>query len=378
MIRVFLALALLLGGCSSANWKPSADRKAEPVLKRGWSFVEDRKNFMRLDSGVTPVSYSGPVIAGEKLLFGSDRFGITALSKRTGQRLWSKALQDGTSTLPFVMSSGLFVGTDAGQLLHLNLDTGAELWSVNMGAPVHGSMTYAFDRLYVGTADEAIHAVDPATGRVLWTYRRPAFSGTSIRGGGNPSMVGGRIWIGFSDGALVSLDPQTGAVESERVFQDNLKFMDLDAKVIGWKDGLLVSTYDGKLRHLRRDGALIWEFEAGSARAPLLTEGETIYLPSSDGNIYALSGGKEVWRYPLKRGVPTGLALMKQGGKNILVVAASEEKLMLLDALTGVQLSESSFGRGSGSYAPIAVDELSGTFYVLSSYSRIYQFRLNL
>jgi len=378
MIRLSLALALLLSSCSSVSWKPSADRKAEPVLKRGWSFVEDRKNFMSLDSGVTPVSYSGPVIAGEKLVFGSDRFGITVLGKRTGQRLWSKALQDGVSAVPFVMNSSVFVGTDAGQFLHLNLDTGAELWSVNLGAPVHGTMTHAFDRLYVGTADEAIHAVDPTTGRVLWTYRRPAFSGTSIKGGGNPSMIGGRIWIGFSDGALVSLDPQSGAVESERVLQDNLKFMDLDAKVIGWKDGLLVSTYDGKLRYLRRDGSLNWEFAAGSARAPLITEGEIIYLPSSDGSIYALSAGKEVWRYPLKRGVPTGLALMKQRGKSVLVVAASEEKLMLLDALTGAPLSESSFGRGSGSYAPIAVDELSGTFYILSSYSRIYQFRLNL
>lgn len=378
-MRRYLPLALLfLAACSS--WKPKADRQIEPKLQRGWSYIEPGKESLSMDAGVAPVSYSGPVIAGEKLLVGSDRFGLMALSKKNGQVLWQKQIPDGVSVLPFVVESKVFVGTELGNVLQLGLENGANGWVANLGAPVHGSMTFSFDRLYVATADEAVHCLDPSTGKVLWSYRRPSFSGTSIRGGGNPSVVAGKIWIGFSDGALVSLDPQSGAMESERVFRDNLKFMDLDAKVIGWKEGLLVSTYDGRLRHLKRDGTLLWEFPAGSARAPLVTEGDKIFLPSSDGILYALAGntGKEIWRYAFRRGVPTGISLIKRGAKSYLLVAGSEEKVFVIDAENGAVVAESSFGRGSGSYAPLAVDAASGSFFVLSSYSRVYQFFLNL
>jgi outer membrane protein assembly factor BamB len=312
------------------------------------------------------------------LIFGSERFGITALSKRTGRLLWRKKFPDGVSALPFLHDNQLFVGTGSGTLHRLDLETGSEAWNVSLSGPVHGSMAFAFDRLFVATADEALHALDPGTGKVLWTYRRPAFSGTSIKGGGNPSVIDGKIWMGFSDGALVSVNPQTGSMESEKDFRDNLKFMDLDAKVIGWREGLLVSTYDGKLRYLHKDGSLIWEFPAGSARTPLLAENDLIYLPSSDGNLYAIAAGsgKELWRFSLPRGVPTGVTLIRRGPDRLLAVTGSEEKVFFLDH-NGKLLQEVSLGKGSGSFAPIALDKDTNSLYVLSSYSRIYQFRMN-
>ncbi|RYZ94321.1 MAG: hypothetical protein EOP11_26535, partial [Proteobacteria bacterium] len=279
---------------------------------------------------------------------------------------------------PFADTGRIFVGTLAGDLYQFNLETGQEAWKVPLSAAVHGTFLEAFDRLYVATVDEALHAVDPATGKILWTYRRPAFSGTSIRGGGNPAAIGGKIWMGFSDGALVSIDPQTGGQDSERIFRDNLKFTDLHARVLGWKEGLIVSTYDGKLRSLRKDGSLSWEFPAGSARNPLLADG-VVYLPSSDGIVYAINAdnGKELWRYSLKKGVPTSLSVVSRAGAKALLVTASEEKILLLNPSDGKLLDQSSLGRGSGSYSPVAVDDEGKTFYVLSAFSRIYQYHLN-
>lgn len=377
------ALALLalsgLAACSSASLKPRSLKSEVPLIERGWSYAESGRDFVNMESGLTPQSYGGPLLISEKLIFASERFGLTALAKRTGQLLWQKKFPDGVSALPFHHENDLFVGTDSGSLHRLNLDTGSENWSVSLGAPIQGSMAYAEGRLFVSTADEALHGIDPGTGKILWSYRRPSFGGTSIKGGGNPAVIGGLLWMGFSDGALVSINPQTGAMESEKIFRDNLKFMDIDAKVVGWKDGLLVSTYDGHLRYLRKDGSLLWEFVAGSARAPLVTEGDVVYLPSSDGTVYALQAGsgKEIWRYTFRRGVPTGLSLVQRGSERLLVATGSEEKLIVLDAATGKVRAESSFGRGSGSFSPIAVDKDSNSFFVLSSYSRIYQFRVN-
>ncbi|MGZ3694210.1 MAG: outer membrane protein assembly factor BamB family protein, partial [Bdellovibrionota bacterium] len=272
-----------------------------------------------------------------------------------------------------------YVGSEAGVLRKYELNSGRLLWESSLSGPVHGSPIHAFQRLFVGTEDEALHAIDMATGKVLWTYRRPAFNSTSIRGGGNPAAIAGKIWIGFSDGALVSLNPDTGSVDSEKIYRDNLKFMDIDARVVGWKDGLLVVTYDGKLRHTKRDGTLIWEFPAGGARAPLITEGDTIYLPSSEGTVYAIGAkGNEIWRHSFRRGVPCGLGLVSRNGRRVLVATSTEDKVYALNAANGELLGEVALGHGSGSFAPVAVDEKSGSVYVLSNFSRVHEFRLSL
>lgn len=376
----YALLALLcLTSCSSLP-KPGPARSVESLLQRGWNFVESEKEFLSLDAGQTPVSYSAPILAGEKIVFGSERFGIVALNKKTGQQLWRRDLDGAIFGAPAVSETNVFVGTETGSFYALGLSGGQQLWHVALSGPVLGAPLLAFQRLYVGTADEAVHCLDPASGKLIWTHRRPGFGGTSVRGGGNPAAVNGKVWMGFSDGSLLALNPETGAVESEKSFRDNLKFSDVDARVVGWREGMLVSTYDGHLRYLRKDGSSIWEFHSGGARAPILGDGDVVYFPSSDGAVYALSGnsGKELWSFPLRRGVPTGVALMTYKQHKLLLVAASEEKVFVLDAANGRLLAQASFGRGSGSYAPIAADAERGVFYVLSNFSRVHEFRLRL
>lgn len=346
-------------------------------MRRGWSYAESQSEFIKQDAGIAQVSFSGPVITENLVLFGSDRFGVTVINKLSGRVQWQKRFEDGVAAIPFVWKDKLYVGTESGGLHLLDLENGREAWSVLLSGPVQGAMTFGSDRLFVSTADEALHCVDPSTGKVLWTYRRQPFGGTSIKGGGNPSWIAGKVWVGFSDGALVSLNPQDGSVLWEKQFRDNSKFMDIDAKVIGWQDAILFTTYDGKLRYMKKDGTLLWDFPAGGARSPIVTSSETIFLPASEGTIYALnSAGKELWRYSLNRGVPTGIAYWQD--KNVLVVASSERNIYVLNAKTGALISKAGLGGGSGSYAPVALDEPSKSFYVLSSYSRLYQFILNL
>jgi outer membrane protein assembly factor BamB len=374
----FVLLLPLLVSCSTLSWKPSPVGEKRAAWSRGWAYIESEKEFLGLESGVTPISYSGPVVSGEKLIVGSDRFGVMALSKSSGQSIWRQNISGGVSTLPLISDKSIFVGSDFGNLYRLHSESGKVSYEVSLGAPIHGSMILVLDRLFVATADEGVHSIDPSTGKILWTYRRPAFSGTSVRGGGNLNFIAGKIWTGFSDGALVALNPQTGALENERIFRDNLKFVDVDAKVVGWKDNLLVINYDGKLRLLRKDLTTLWEFDAGGARTPLVTEDDVIYISSSNGIIYAIqaSSGKEIWQQPLRRGVPTGLALLKKEKGKYLAVASSEERAYLLNADSGKIVSDVLLGKGSGSYSPLVADPDTNSFYLLTSYSRIYQMRL--
>ncbi len=381
MLLRFLSFSLfvVLTACSSLP-KPGPAREPEPILQRGWNFIENEQEALDLIAGQDPVSYSAPVISGEKLVFGSDRFGVVVLARANGRKLWRRNFDGGVIAQPLVGEKSVFAGTELGSLYSLDLASGREQWKTDLGAPVHGTFLLAFQRLYVGTSDEGLHALDPATGKVIWTYRRPAFGGTSVKGGGSPAAINGKIWIGFSDGTLLALNPESGAVETEKSFRDNLKFSDIDAKVVGWREGMLVATYDGRLRFLRKDGSTNWEFPAGGARAPLLTDGDVIFFPSSDGTVYALSGnsGKEIWSYPIRRGVPTGMARITKNGRKLLVVAVSEEKVLVIDAANGKLLGQSSLGRGSGSYGSVAVDQETGSFYVISLFSRVHEYRLRM
>jgi outer membrane protein assembly factor BamB len=377
----FLAAALALVCCSCSHLHgPGPKREREPVLQHGWNFIESDREYFRMENGVDPVSFSAPVLAGEKLVFGSERFGLVALNKKSGQQLWRNKLDGALLAAPLVVDSTVYAGTHTGSLYSLDMAGGHEKWHVALSASIHGSFLLAFQRLYVGTEDEALHCIDPATGKEIWTYRRSGFGGTSVQGGGNAAAVNGKIWVGFSDGTLVALNPDTGGVEAEKNFRDNLKFTDIDARVVGWRDGMLVANYDGRLRYLRKDGSVIWEFGSGGARSAVIGDGDVLYFPSSDGAVYALSGntGKEIWSFPLRRGIPTGLAVMSVNGRKVLVVAGSEERVFVIDATTGQQLAQSSLGKGSGSYGPIAADPETGHFYVLSQFSRIHEFRLKL
>ncbi|MGZ3702292.1 MAG: outer membrane protein assembly factor BamB family protein, partial [Bdellovibrionota bacterium] len=328
----FLAVCALLAGCSHIS-RPGPDRKPLPVLSKGWTFIEPEKEFTDQESGVDPVSFSAPVISGEKLVFGSERFGLVALNKKSGQQLWRRKLDGALQASPLVSDTVVYAGTETGALYALDLAGGREKSHVMISGPVQGSPHLASQRLYVGTADEALHCLDPSSGKIIWTYRRPGFGGTSVHGGGNPAAVNGKIWAGFSDGSLLALNPDTGGVEAEKSFRDNLKFTDIDARVVGWREGMLVSTYDGRLRYLRKDGSVIWEFGSGGARAPVLSDGDVLYFPSSDGAVYALSGntGKEVWSFPLRRGIPTGLAVVTRNQRKVLLVVGSEEKVYVID-----------------------------------------------
>jgi outer membrane protein assembly factor BamB len=376
---VLAIAALAAAGCAHVHG-PGPVREKLPLIQQGWSFIEPDRDYFAMESGVDPTSYSAPVLSGERLVFGSERFGIVALNKKTGQQLWRRPLDGSLIAAPLVGDAVVYAGTETGSLYALDLAGGRERWHVTLSGPVHGSFLLAYQRLYVGTADEALHCLDPSTGKEIWTYRRPGFAGTSVRGGGNAAAVGGKVWIGFSDGSLVALNPDSGGVEAEKSFRDNLKFTDIDARVVGWRDGMLVSTYDGRLRYLRKDGSTIWEFGAGGGRSPVVGDGDVLYFPSSDGAVHALSGntGKEIWSFPLRRGIPTGLAVMNRGGRKILLVAGSEEKVYALDAAGGQVLGQVSLGKGSGTYGPIATDPEAGSFYVLSQFSRVHEFLLRL
>ena len=378
---VGLLLLVSLGSISCSALRPNPSKAKIPLLERGWSFIESEEELINQETGAPELNFSSAALEGGKLIYGSMRFGLQVLDQKSGKVLWRKKIPGGVGANVLVREKKIFVGGEDGIFRAYGLDTGQEVWSSDIKFPASGTPILAQGKILVGTIDHAVHALDPATGKVLWTFRRGASAGTTIRGGGNAAFINGKFWVGFADGTLVALDPNDGAASLEKQYQDNAKFTDIDATPVAWKRGVLVASYDGRLRYLKTDGSLQWVFPAGGARSPIPSSlmGGTIFFGSSDGYVYAIQDGtaKELWKFPLKKGVPTGMALLNIGKNPVLVVSSSDNFIYSLDAKTGKELERESLGSSSGTYGEILVEEKSSAdrLYIVSHTGRIHEFR---
>lgn len=378
MMRFLFLLSIpLFLSCSSSSIRIYPQDLSSPqVLSRGWSYVESSQEFSEIPAG-TPMVYYGQVeIMDNLLVYTSERFGISVLNKYTGALLWRKEIKEGSRSGIAIQGDNIYVGGNDGFFRSYH-KKGKELWKVDLRYPVRGSPLILDEKIFVSTIDRSIHALSLQTGKVLWTYPHLVDSGMYIRGGGNISYANKQLWVGFDDGVLLALRPKDGTPTFRRLFprREEAKFFDLDAQVLFWKEGLLVSNFSGKLSHLKKNGKLLWSFPAGSAHAPALRYSgkPTIYLASNDGSVYAINGGGERrWKYDLPKGVPTAIVYFQK--KNIVLVASSHSYVYALDGDRGTLLDAEFLGASSGSYGAIAMDRAEQSFYLVSTYGRVYQF----
>src|SRR5438045_9251249 len=88
--------------------------------------------------------------------------------------------------------------------------------------------------LLVASQSETLFAIDRATGKWKWQYRRDAPPGFTVRGTSTPVVQGGVVYMGFADGYLVALKLSDGAPKWQRNLSTcgGLPFLDADATPI--------------------------------------------------------------------------------------------------------------------------------------------------
>jgi len=160
------------------------------------------------------------------------------------------------------------------------------VWQTTAGRAVRGCPALGETVIAVGTADRQVVLLDRATGQVVWRVRLQG----PIRGG--PLLDHDRLYVA------------TEAPPDGRVFALQL-----------------------------RDGRTLWSTRAGSIRAALALEGDTLYAGTEAGLVLriAAADGKIVWRRQL-RGAIRAPAVPTPSG---IAVATTADTLFLLDRTTG-------------------------------------------
>ena len=102
------------------------------------------------------------------------------------------------------------------------------LWSVNVGAPISSGVTIANGKLYVGDWEGNFHAIDAATGEVLWSQFlgkapdpvEPYCWQPGIGINSQAAVADGTVYVGGGDSAVYAIDADSGTIRWRTALAD--------------------------------------------------------------------------------------------------------------------------------------------------------------
>ena len=232
-----------------------------------------------------------------------------------------------------VQDDRLYVGTQDRDVRALNVQTGETLWhsplrgEVESNQAVYGTPTISNGIVYVGGYDGNLYALNLEDGTDAWSEKRVG-DGSPIVGG--PAVGGGLVVIGSSDGILYAYDAADGSFRWD--FETGNSIWATPAVANG---RVYFGSMDQKVYALDLDGQKIWEFATGGAvtAEPLVKDGR-VYVGSFSSDFYALDAqtGNMIWKFPdainwyWSRAVSNG---------DTLFVGSTDGNLYALDERTG-------------------------------------------
>lgn len=273
---------------------------------------------------------SSPVIANGAVFFGSGDTNIYALDAASGTLKWKFKTGDVVHASPAISDGTLFVGSWDSYFYALDAGSGKEKWRLKTGedANIHNqvgiqsSAAVANGVVYFGCRDSKFYAVDASTGKQLWSFNnKGSWVITS------PAVQDGKVYFATSDtGLLHTFDAKSGAP----AFSIENKHWPMFSSPAISGDNLYIGSHEGKLLAIDlKSQKLSWSFETEGSKqngatytkpdgtpkyeaafsdffyddmimgvqkmmsvgavlsSPIIANG-TIYLASTDGNIYAL------------------------------------------------------------------------------------------
>ncbi len=230
--------------------------------------------------------------------------------------VWKFKTEGRVLSSPAVSGGRVYVGSSDGRLYAIDRLTGAERWRFTSKGPIASSPAVHGDLVYVSSLDGNIYGIEAATGRQRWAFATEGerrFTAPGIHGAiprtermpdpfdvflSSPTIVGNTIYIGSGDQHVYALDASTGALR--------------------------------------------WQFKAGDViHASPAVAGGLVYVGSWDRNLYALDAttGRERWRYTTGNDTTSynqiGIASSAAVAGGLVFVGGRDGHFHAVDAATG-------------------------------------------
>jgi outer membrane protein assembly factor BamB len=264
-------------------------------------------------------------------------------------------------------------------------------WKLHTGGMVIGSAAVSDGRVYFGSTDGNLYAVNAESGALQWKFDAKS------RVPSSPAVAAKVVYFGAYDGNFYAVEAATGALKwkfqtgGERRFagkhlhgvQPVSETMPdpfdcyLSSPVV-WKGAVYFGSGDGNVYSLdAASGALNWKFKTGDVvhASPALADG-TLFLGSWDSYFYALDAatGREKWRFKTGEDPDTHNQVAIQSSAavvdGVVYFGCRDSHLYALDAKTGEKKWAFS-GEGSWVVSSPAVED-GRVYFVTSDSSLLY------
>ncbi|XGI83519.1 PQQ-binding-like beta-propeller repeat protein [Halorutilales archaeon Cl-col2-1] len=202
---------------------------------------------------------------------------------------WSYPTRGSLVSSPAVADGRVFFGSKDGSLYAVDSETSETAWSYSTRAGIASSPAAVGDRVYVGSNDGSLYAVDAESGDRIWEH--------STDGGvvSSPAVVGGTVFFGSRDASLYAVDAESG----DRLWSYETGFDVVSSPaVVGGT--VFFGSRDASLYAVDAEsGDRLWRYETGEPvnSSPAAVDG-TVYFGGLDSNLYAVDAdtGEETWR----------------------------------------------------------------------------------
>lgn len=153
----------------------------------------------------------------------------------------------------------------------------SRIWNTSIGEAVQTSIAVSGDRVFLGSWDGALYALDRGTGEILWRFQTEG----KIRSA--PVLGDGRVSFGSEDGNLYTLEASSGEERWRVQMSDEIR-----ASPVLWEGLVIFGTIEGSVHaHDSTTGDLAWRFpNPAGLGAPSPVSGPWRGLSLSDGALF--------------------------------------------------------------------------------------------
>ena len=235
-------------------------------------------------------------------------------------------------------SGKLYFGSVDGVVYALDVTTRDTLWRFSAGGKIWSTPAIDDGTLYVGSFDKKLYALNADDGSKRWEPF--ATEGAIVAA---PVVYNNAIYFGSLDRHIYALDAATGALEWR--FSADKWFW---TKVVAADNLIYAPCLDGKVYVLNAEtGDKVTEFDLGSpiSSSPVLVE-NLVIVATEEGRVYSLDATNQKQRLLANVVELAGEALLIRSplfaSEGIVFVHAQTEKhgslLYALNAVTGIDL----------------------------------------
>ena len=235
----------------------------------------------------------------------ADRKGlIEAHNRQDGDTLWSVSTRLELSAGPVVAGDKLLFGTSNAELIAISLADGALLWKTMLSSEILALPKASHNITVVRTSDGRLAGLDLGTGAVKWSHDR-SIPPLSVRSLGSPTIHDDVVLDGFGSGKLIALGLTDGkpawetTVAIPRGRSEVERLVELDAEPLVKDDVVYITGVQGGVTAVNlTDGDIQWRQTTVSSSHGLTAGRRSLFISDAKSDVWQidLSSGRDLWK----------------------------------------------------------------------------------